>query len=140
MNRRTLPSFAFVTPNNVDNGHDSGSGVPALDRFLSKFVSMVQLTNAYQEGTVAMFITVDEGSGGTQGQDCTNVSLDLAGKQESCHVPFFVLDPYTKPGPVSGFFDHYSVTRTVEELFKLPLLAGAANAPSLVTPFGLVAA
>ena len=140
LQQKTLPSFSFVTPNDVDNGHDDGTGVPAIDDFLSQFVPLVQQSASYQDGSTAMFVTFDEGGGGSQGQDCTDQALDLAGKQESCHIPFFVVYPYTTPGPVAGFFDHYSVTRTVEELLHLPLLAGAALAPSLVEPFGCLPA
>jgi hypothetical protein len=139
LQNRTLPSYSFVTPNDIDNGHDDGTGVPAIDDFLSEFVPLIQNSNTYQDGNTAVFVTFDEGYGGSQGQDCTDQAKDLAGDQESCHIPFFVISPYTKPGPVSGFFDHYSLTRTVEELFNLPLLGGAATAPSLVTPFGLTA-
>jgi acid phosphatase len=140
LQNKTLPSFSFVTPDDVDNGHDDGTGVPAIDDFLSQFVPLVQSSPAYQDGTTAVLVTFDEGSGGVKGQDCTNQSLDMAGNQESCHIPFFVVYPYTKAGAVTGFFNHYSVTRTVEELFHLPLLAGAVTAPSLAGPFGLVAA
>jgi PKD repeat protein len=40
-------------------------------------------------------------------------------------------------GKDATFFDQYSVTRTVEELFGPPLLAGAATTPSLIGHFGL---
>ena len=52
----------------------------------------------------------DEGTGGdtVKGEDCTNQTADLAGRQESCHVPFFVVSPYTQPGSDTTFFDHYS--------------------------------
>jgi hypothetical protein len=139
LQNRTLPSYSFVTPNNINNGHDEGTGVPAIDDFLSDFVPLVQSSNSYQDGTTAMFITFDEGTGGSKGQDCTNRSLDMAGNQDSCHIPFFVIYPFTPAGPVGGFFDHYSVTRTAEELLGLPLLAGAQTAPSLIGPFGLAA-
>ena len=102
LQNRTLPSLSFVTPNDVDNGHDDGTGVPAIDDFLSQFVPLVQQSASYQDGSTAMLITFDEGGGGSQGQDCTDQALDLAGKQESCHIPFFVISPYTAPGPVAG--------------------------------------
>jgi hypothetical protein len=137
LQNRTLPSFSFVTPNNINNGHDDGAGVPAIDDFLSDFVPLVQSSNSYQDGTTAMFITFDEGSGGSKGQDCTDRALDMAGNQDSCHIPFFVISPFTPAGPVTSFFDHYSVTRTTEELLGLPLLAGAQAAPSMVDAFGL---
>src|SRR3954468_2372092 len=107
LKNRTLPSFSFVTPDDIHNGHDAGTGVPAIDTFLSTFVPLIKQSNSYQDGQTAVFITFDEGRGGTKGQNCTNKALDLAGSQESCHIPFFVVYPYTRPGPVAGFFDHY---------------------------------
>ncbi len=138
LQNRTLPSYSFVTPNDVHNGHDDGSGLPAIDTFLSQFVPLVEQSNSYHDGDTALFITFDEGAGGTKGQDCTNQTKDMAGTQESCHIPFFVVSPFTPAGAVGGFFDHYSMTRTTEELLRLPFLAGAATAPSLSTAFHLV--
>jgi hypothetical protein len=134
----TLPTFAFISPNTVHDGQDGGTqGLPAIDAFLSSFVPLVAQSPSYQAGDTAMLVTFDEGSGADakQGEDCLNQSLDTAGQQESCHLPFFVVYPYGRAGEVSGFFTHYSVTRAVEELFGLPLLAGAQTAASLVGPF-----
>ena len=61
--------------------------------------------------------------------------------EPSCHVPFFVVYPGTALGTHDRtFFDHYSLTRTIEDFFGLYYLAHAADSQtnSLVGHFGLV--
>ena len=97
-----------------------------------------------------VLIAYDEGAGPDKvnGENCANESLDLpvtngvSAHQESCHVPLFVVYPYTPAGDSDAtFFDHYSITKTVEDLFGLPYLAHAGDAQtnSLVGHFGIPA-
>ena len=83
-----------------------------------------------------------EGTGaGSKIGDCTDKAADPAGSQPSCHVRFFVIYPGTKPGVrTRTFFDHYSLTRTIEHFFGLGYLAHAAvsQTASLAGHFGLV--
>jgi hypothetical protein len=61
-------------------------------------------------------------------------------QQESCHIPLFVVYQYTPAGTSDGaFFDLYSITRTIENLFRMPRLAHAADSQttSLVGHFGI---
>ena len=49
-----------------------------------------------------------------------------------------VVSPSTPPGARDGTaFTHASLLRTTEEMLGLPLLGGAATAPSLRGAFGL---
>ncbi len=141
----SLPSLSWVTPSTANDGENTCGGTCALsiaDTWLQKFVGLVAASPAYQSGNTAILITYDEGTGpdATLGENCTNKTADLAGSQPSCHLPFFVIYPGTRPGTRdSAFFDHYSVTRTVEDFFGLPYLAHAADAQtaSLAGHFGL---
>jgi hypothetical protein len=137
LTNQTLPSYAFITPSLTNDGEGSG-GYRAADKWLGKFVAVVQASPSYQTGNTLLLITNDEGTGSdaARGEDCTNQARDLAGLQESCHIPFFVVYPWAS-GKDATFFDHYSVTRTVEDLFGLSPIAGAAGAPSLVGHFGI---
>ena len=137
LTNQTLPSFAFITPSLVNDGEGPG-GYRAADRWLGKFVRMVEASPSYQIGNTLLLVTNDEGTGpdARKGEDCSDQARDLAGLQESCHIPFFVVYPWAG-GMDATFFDHYSVTRTVEDLFGLGPLAGAATAPSLVGHFGI---
>ena len=154
LQNQTLPSFSWVTPDESDNGE--GSGTPAQreqasDTWLQNFIAAVQQSNSYQAGSTVVLVTYDEGSGADLrvGENCANESLDLpvtngvSAHQESCHVPLFVVYPYTPAGDSDAtFFDHYSITKTVEDLFGLPYLAHAGDAQtnSLVGHFGIPAA
>jgi hypothetical protein len=135
---QTLPSLSRVTPNNVNDG-DTGSpttSLTAADKWLSAFLATVQQSPSYQAGSTLVLVTYDEGSGGDSktGEDCTNPALDLpitngiSAHQDSCHVPLFVAYPFTPAATSdSTFFDLYSVTKTVEDLFGLPYLAHAGD-------------
>ena len=148
---RSLPSLSWVTPNLLDDGEGPGSDSDqekAADTWLRSFMSMVSQSASYQAGNTLLLIAYDEGTGSDSkvGEDCTNVSRDLpvnggiSAHQDSCHLPFFVVDPFVPAGTHdSTFFDLYSVTRTVEDIFGLPHLAHAAdsNTATLIGHFGL---
>jgi phosphatidylinositol-3-phosphatase len=139
LTQRTLPAYAFVTPSLVNDGEGKG-GYPAADAWLAKFVAVVEGSPSYQSGDTLLLVTNDEGTGtdAVKGEDCTARTRDLAGTQESCHVPLFVVYPWAG-GKDGTFFDHYSLLRTVEDLFGLTPLAGAAGVTSLVGHFGIPA-
>src|SRR6185437_4811153 len=85
----------------------------------------------YQAGNTDIVVTYDEGAGKDKvlGQDCTNQSLDQAGKQPSCNIPFIVVSPYEATGTVSSAFcTIYCLTKTIETTLGLPLLGHAADA------------
>lgn len=141
-----LRALSWITPDSSNDGEAACGGSCALslaDRWLQKFISLVAASSEYRSGNTAIFVTYDEGTGGDAkiGEDCTNRSADLARRQPSCHVPFFVIYPGTKPGAHSAtFFDHYSLTRAMEDFFGLGHLAHAADPQtvSLANHFGLV--
>jgi phospholipase C len=146
---QTLPSFSWVTPN-IDNDADSGgnAALTVADTWLSNFVPLVTSSPSYQAGNTLLLITYDEGTGSDYkvGENCTDQSLDMpvtngrSAHQDSCHVPFLVVYPYTPAGATDGtFFDHYSVTKTVEDIYGLTYLshAGDAQTSSLVGHFGI---
>jgi Phosphoesterase family len=140
LQNQTLPAFSWVTPNGAHDGEGAGTQAQserAGDTWLSAFLGTVQQSNSYQAGNTLVLVTYDEGSGADAraGEDCTQKSLDLpvtngvSAHQDSCHVPLFVAYPYTPAGARdTAFFDHYSITKTVEDLFGLPHLAHAGDA------------
>jgi len=139
LSSQTLPGFSVVTPN-LNHDGEGATHLAGADAWLKKFLGTVAQSPAYQSGSTAVLVTYDEGTGAdaVKGEDCTNAALDLAGAQPSCHIPAFVVYPWAS-GTDATFFDHYSVTRMVEELFGLPLLAGASQATSMLGHFGLAA-
>lgn len=142
LNGNSLRGFSWLSPDQDHVGENSAT-IAAQDNFLSNFLPSFVASAAYQSGTTALVITYDEGQGNdaSAGQDCTDQTADLAGQQPSCHVPLWVVYPYN-PGVNDGtFFDHYSVTKAVEDVFGQPYLGHAADSDtnSLVGHFGLAA-
>ncbi len=148
---QTLPALSWITPNKAHDGEGSKNQTTSLkeaDEWLSDFLGLVGQSASYRAGNTLVLITYDEGFGGDSrtGEDCTDTSRDLpvingvSAHQDSCHIPLLVVYPYTRAGTSDGtFFDHYSLTKTVEDLFHLPHLAhaGDAQTASLLGHFGL---
>jgi hypothetical protein len=126
----TLPAFAFVTPNLIDDTHDGS--VADGDRWLAANLPVILDSAAYRAGTVAVFVTWDEGEGGNSADCAANIS-DIG-----CRVAAIVAAPSTPPGTrATQLFNHYSLLRTTEELLGLPPLRQAATASSMAAAFDL---
>jgi len=103
-----LPSFAFVTPNLCDDMHDCS--VSTGDAWLKRRVTRLLGSSAYASGTTALFITFDEGGGGSN------------------RVATIVVSPTTPPGTKARTaFDHYSLLKTTEQLLGISTYLGHAN-------------
>jgi phospholipase C len=125
-----LPAFSFVTPNAIDDMHDSSVG--AGNTWLARNLPLVLDSPAYRSGTTAIFVTFDEGEGGTSNH-CASNATDIG-----CHVATVVVSPSTVPGTKSAtLFNHYSLLATAEQLLGLPKLGMAATFPSMVSAFNL---
>jgi hypothetical protein len=80
-----------------------------------------------------VFITFDEGNGGTIGEACANNTTDA-----SCNVPTFVISPSTPVGARSStLFNHYSLLGATEQMLGLPRLGDAATTTTLTSAFNL---
>jgi hypothetical protein len=129
----TLPAFAFVAPNVMDDMH-TGT-IAQGDSWLANNLPAILGSADYQSGSTAVFITWDEGTGAgkANGMDCTNSPTS-----PSCNVALLAVNPYTPPGTVAtDFATHYSLLRLTEEVLGLPLLDQAAAAPDLAPALGL---
>jgi len=125
-----LPAFSFITPNLCNDTHDCPVSVG--DRWLSHEVPRILASRPYRDKTTALFITYDEGEGGTA-TDCTTNRTD-----PGCHIPLVVVSPSTRPGTrPARLFNHYSLLRTTEDLLGLPPLGSAAQATPMTRAFGL---
>jgi phospholipase C len=107
-----LPSFVFITP---DECHDMHScPLPEADAFLSKLVPGI-LSQLGRRGV--LFLTWDEGAS----------NLGCCEKAGGGHVATIVAGPGARPKTRSSTpYDHYSILRTIEESWGLPLLGDAA--------------
>jgi phosphatidylinositol-3-phosphatase len=126
----TLPAFSFVTPNLIDDMHDGT--VADGDTWLSQNLPTIFNSSEYRDGTTAVFITWDEGEGGSS-DNCAANTIDVG-----CHVAALVISPSTRPGTRSAtLFNHYSLLGTAEEMLGLPRLGQAASSPSMAGAFNL---
>jgi phosphatidylinositol-3-phosphatase len=126
-----LPAFSFITPNLIDDMHDGT--VAQGNTWLSNNLPKILSSPEYTSGNTAVFITFDEGSGGTTGENCATNTTD-----NSCKIPTIVVSPSTKAGTKSGaLFNHYSLLATAEQLLGLPALGQAASATTMTAAFNL---
>ncbi len=117
-----VPRFVWVTPNLCDDGHNCS--VTTSGTWLQGFVATVTASAAWADGG-ALVVTWDEGSDNA-GIDPTTgaVTSDAGGG----NVLTLVIAPHVAAGlQVSTPFDHYSLLRTVEDAFDLPLLGAAGD-------------
>jgi phospholipase C len=132
LTNNTLPAFSFVTPNLIDDMHDGT--VQQGDTWLSQNIPPILNSAAYQAGTVALFITWDEGEGGAV-NDCATNTTDVG-----CRVATLVISPSTAPGTQSGtLFNHYSLLGSTESLLGAATLAAGdpAGTTSMLPAFNL---
>jgi len=87
----TIPTaaYTFITPNTCHDHHfetgcsgTSKTSVQTMDTWLSGTIQAIQATPDYQAGQTLVFVTFDEGQGGSPGENCT----DPANTDPSCHV------------------------------------------------------
>lgn len=100
----------FITPNICNDMHDCG--VSAGDAWASKNLPAIESYDNANNGL--LILTSDEGEYSSTNQ----IMTILAG-------------PMVKPGQYSENINHYSVLQLIEGNFGLPLLGGAASAPSI---------
>jgi hypothetical protein len=141
---KTTPNYVFITPNLCNDGHDAEcvdggpGGLEAANAFLQKWVPLITQSPAFKQDGL-LVITFDESDGaGPEGSTACCGEKPLP---QAKHDPGFkgpgggrigavLLSPFIKPGTVSNEpYNHYSLLRTVEDLFGLAHLgyAGASD-------------
>jgi hypothetical protein len=134
----TTPNFTFITPNLCNDGHDAScanggpGGLPAANAFLKTVVPELQASAAFkQDGLIAVIF--DEGVGDSSAC-CAELpgpnTLMPGGNGPGGGVTGAVLlSPFITPGTVTQTpYNHYSLLRSIEDLFGLPHLGFAAQA------------
>ncbi|MBV9383005.1 MAG: hypothetical protein JOY82_09300 [Streptosporangiaceae bacterium] len=145
----TTPAFSWITPNMCDDGHDAPcatgarGGLAQADAFLRAWVPRITASPAYRDGGLIM-ITFDEGStkaaccGESSGLSSSHPNTPFPGGLGGAgggDVGMVLLSPFIRPGTVStADYNHYSMLRTIEDIFGLSHLGDAAMAA--VRPFG----
>ncbi|TDF92822.1 acid phosphatase [Paenibacillus piri] len=96
-----LPNVSFVIPNHQDDMHD-GSVKQADDWLKTNLESYVTWAQTHRS---LLIVTWDED--------------DFA---KANHIPLIIVGPMVKPGQYSEYVDHKNVLRTIEDVYRLPLL------------------
>jgi hypothetical protein len=99
---------------------------------LSSNLPTIFNSGEYKSGTTAVFVTWDEGEGGTA-DDCATNTTDVG-----CHVATLVVSPSTVAGTSSAtLFNHYSLLGTTEELLGEPKIGMASSFQTMKSAFNL---
>jgi hypothetical protein len=126
VNSSNFPNFAWITPNQKDDGHDTG--VAGADKWLANWLPSVQAQPWYTH--TAIFVTYDE-----------SVKSDTSGYRglNGGHIYFTAVSPFTKG--ISNFTQnstHFSLLSTIEWLFGLGSTGhndSTANFPAMKSLF-----
>jgi phosphatidylinositol-3-phosphatase len=138
----TTPNYVFITPNLCNDGHDplcidgGPGGFEAVDGFLREWVPRILASPAFKQDGL-LVITFDESEGsGPEGSTACCGEKPLASARRPAgvlgpgggRIGAVVLSPYIKAGTVSTVpYNHYSLLRTVEDIFGLGHLGYAAE-------------
>ncbi len=151
----TTPSYSWLTPSTCADAHDipkcqngAKGGLGQADKFLATWVPRIMASPAYKQGGL-IFVTFDEAGSDENAAACCG-ERDSLGFADPSHpntnepglygpgggrVGAVALSPFIKPGTKSKLdYNHYSLLKTVEEIFGLRLL-GDARQPQ-VKEFG----
>jgi hypothetical protein len=141
----TTPTYSFITPDLCSDGHDascadgtSPGGYQGIDSFLQTWIPRIVYSPAYVHGGL-IIVTFDEASG--DASDCCgepqspNTASNGGYGNGGGRTGTVLLSRYIKPGTVNDTpYNHYSMLRSVEDLFLLPHLGYAGKAG--LQPFG----
>jgi phospholipase C len=125
----TVARYNFIVPNLCHDGHEgvtpcdpSESPINTLrsDQWLRQSLPVIQQSDAYKAGG-AILVIWDEG--------------EDSGEFSDGPIGMFLLSPFAKGCGESGYsnsahYDHSSTLKTMQEIFKVTPLLGAAAAPT----------
>jgi hypothetical protein len=145
-----LPNLALIVPNQCNEMHGlRGEGIPpdcdgantaALirrgDAEVGKLVAEIQATSAWRgRANAAIVVTFDEGAGRTR-EGCCAVTPDAPSNFGGGHIPTIVITNHGPRGVKDQTpYNHYSLLRTIEDVFGLgEHLGHAADTDKGVVP------
>ncbi|MCW3027284.1 MAG: phosphoesterase [Solirubrobacterales bacterium] len=129
------PNYAFIAPNLCHDGSEapctdgSPGGLQAADAFLAEWVPKILASPAYQRDGLLVITFSDAPASDTSG--CCGATATPGGTPAAGggRVGALLLSRFVAPGREStSSYNHYSLLRTVEDIFGLPRLANAGEA------------
>jgi hypothetical protein len=136
-----MPPYSFVQPNDIENGHDpvSAAGgtsqVANLDSYLASFMALVQQSPQYQDGSLVVMITFDEGIGAgpvvgedTTGENCADPNISV--QAVSCQVKTWIVGRYVPNYTYATYMNQFGLLAAKQRILGFPPLLGHAGDPS----------
>jgi hypothetical protein len=145
---KRTPSLSYIVPDRCHDGSaeactsGAAAGLPAADGFLKLIVPEILASKAYKQGGL-LAITVDEAPSTGEFADSSSccgqprypnlppAAASVPGLEANGggQVGALLLSPFVKPGTTSQEpYNHYSLLRTIEDVFALKHLGYAALA------------
>jgi hypothetical protein len=134
----TTPNYSFISPNLCHDGHDrpckngEPGGLVSADAFLRRWVPLITSSPAFQADGL-LIITFDEAwsidaSACCDEQPGPNVLRPGINGPGGGRTGAVALSPFIQPGTLSDIpYNHYSLLKTVEDLFGLGHLGYAGQ-------------
>jgi phosphatidylinositol-3-phosphatase len=141
---RTTASYSFITPNLCNDGHDEPcvtgepGGLTSADVFLRIWVPRITRSPAFRAGGV-LIVSFDEAENEGPDPDASACcdqpqfpnTLNNGGPvpgRGGGRIGTVILSPFVKPGSITQTpYNHFSLLRSVEDLFGLDHLGYAAR-------------
>ena len=137
----TTANYSFIVPNLCNDGHDApcvdgqAGGLASADQFLQTWVPQILGSPAYRQGGL-LLITFDENDSSDAASCCNEPQFpntpNNGGPVQGMgggRVGAVMLSPYIDPGTIDEVsYNHFSLLRSIENLFGLSHLGYAAQA------------
>jgi hypothetical protein len=138
-NAKNTPSYSFIVPNLCNDGHDAPcvdgapGGLESINVWLKKWIPKILESSAFKKDGL-LIVTFDEAEFPSDSSACCNepvgpntpsagITGPGGGKTGAVLVSRFI-----KPGSVNSTpYNHYSMLRSIEDIFELPHLGYAAQ-------------
>jgi hypothetical protein len=136
------PNLVFIVPNLCHDGHDrpcvdgEPGGFVSANQFLAHWVPLIRNAPAFKDGLLV--VTFDEASKTDNSACCGEVPGPNARRPGMIgpgggRIGAVLVSPFITPGTVSDVpYNHYSLLRSIEDVFGLPYL-GFAGRPGLAS-------
>jgi hypothetical protein len=134
----STPNFAFIVPNLCHDAHDEPcvdgepGGLVSADRWLAHWVPLITRAPAFRDGL--LIVTFDEALDSDASACCNeptgpNTARPGITGPGGGRIGAVLLSPFIRPGTDTDVpYNHYSLLKSLEDVFGLPYLGYGASA------------